>query len=59
MSDAQTFPRTAYEALTMRYLDTVDISALTPSEFVDKYNEIYAEIVTRYDATIKLRTVKR
>lgn len=49
MSDS--FPHGSPSALTMLYLQNQDISKLTPSELMDKYNEVYAEINNRYKET--------
>lgn len=38
------FPNSKREALTMLYLQSQDLSGLTPEDFVDKYNETYKKI---------------
>ncbi|MGE7840516.1 hypothetical protein ACQKNX_06960 [Lysinibacillus sp. NPDC093712] len=49
MSDVNlsTFPSNKNAALTMLYLEKQDISNLTPSQLVDKYDEVYNEITQR------------
>ncbi len=51
MSENKLYPRYAYDALTMLYLSKIDISDLTPSQLVDRYNEVYTEIKKRYSET--------
>ena len=33
-----------YESLALMYLQSQDVSTLTPEEFVDKFNEVYAKM---------------
>ena len=47
MSDSvilKAFPENKSEALTMLYLQSQDLSGLTPSELLLKYEEVYEEI---------------
>lgn len=44
MSESSSFPRTKYQALTMLYLQSLDLSKLTPKELAEKYNQVYDEI---------------
>lgn len=39
-----TFPNNKIEALTMLYLQSQDLSALSPEELYDKYEETYKKI---------------
>lgn len=39
-----TFPKNELEALTMLYLQSQDLSKLSPEELYDKYNETYQKI---------------
>ncbi len=39
-----TFPSTKLEALTMLYLQSQDISVLTPEQLLEKYNEVYSKL---------------
>lgn len=41
MSD---FPSTKYEALAMLYMQSQDLSGLTPKEILEKYDKAYEEI---------------
>lgn len=36
-----TFPTNKNEALTMLYLQNLNVSEMTPEELVDKYDEVY------------------
>ncbi|MGE7843771.1 hypothetical protein ACQKNX_23685 [Lysinibacillus sp. NPDC093712] len=49
MSDVKlsSFPSNKTAALTMLYLEKQDFSNLTPSQLVDKYDEVYYEITQR------------
>lgn len=49
MSDVKlsSFPSNKTAALTMLYLEKQDFSNLTPSQLVDKYDEVYNEITQR------------
>lgn len=38
------FPRNYQEALTMLYLESRDLSAFTPEQLVDAYNDTYQKI---------------
>lgn len=38
------FPSNKFEALAMLYLENQDLSDLSPSELLAKYNEVYEEI---------------
>lgn len=39
-----TFPTNKNEALTMLYLQNLNVSEMTPEELVDKYDEVYQQI---------------
>lgn len=39
-----TFPKNKESALTMLYLESQDISNISPAELARKYNEVYEEI---------------
>lgn len=39
-----TFPTNKNEALTMLYLQNLNVSEMTPEELVDKYDEVYEKI---------------
>jgi len=43
-----TFPSNKISALTMLYLQNQNLSNATPEEIVDKYNEAYLKIRTRF-----------
>lgn len=45
---AETFPCTHIQALTMLYLQSHDISDLTPEELYDKYIEVSQKMSERY-----------
>lgn len=51
MTENYSYPKYAYEALTMLYLSKADISGLTPSELVDRYNEVYIEMKKHFYET--------
>lgn len=51
MVEKTSYPGYAFDALTMLYLEKTDISDLTPSQLVDRYNEVYAEIRKHYRET--------
>lgn len=42
--DFTVFPRNNAEALTMLYLEQLDISDLSPTELAEKYFKVYSEI---------------
>ncbi len=44
MSDLKFFPATKLEALAMLYVQSQDISALTPEQLLDTYNDAYDKI---------------
>lgn len=44
MSELNSFPRTKAQALTMLYLRNMDLSKLTPTELLEKYNQVLKEI---------------
>lgn len=46
MSDS--FPPGKRSALTMLYLQNQDLSGLTPSQLLDKYDDVYDEINNHY-----------
>lgn len=46
-----TFSKDRINELTMLYLQKSDISALTPEEFLDKYDEVYARLKSHYSET--------
>ena len=41
---SESFPRNEYEALTMLYIQKQDISALSPSELLKMYKDVYSQI---------------
>lgn len=41
------FPKSRAQALTMLYLEKMDLSDLTPEQLVDKYEEVYSAIQQR------------
>lgn len=43
-----TFPSNKYEALAFLYLQSQDISNLTPEELIEKYYEVYRKIYSHY-----------
>ena len=43
-----TFPNNKIEALTMLYLQSQDLSGLSPEELYDKYEETYEKIVEHH-----------
>ena len=51
MPENHSYPEYAYEALTMLYLSKTDISDLTPSQLVDRYNEVFSEIKKHFRET--------
>ena len=47
MSDSislSTFPNGKIAALTMLYLQSINVSSLTPEQLLDKYDEVYEKI---------------
>ena len=51
MPNSNNYPNTAIDALTMLFLSKTDISNLSPSELVTKYNSVYKEISKSYNNT--------
>ncbi len=51
MDSRCSFPQYPFEALAMLYLEKLDTSDLSPMEFVDKYNEVLADIRKQYNDT--------
>lgn len=45
------FPGNEYEALAMLYVQTQDLSGLTPEQLLDKYQEAYDKIRIHYKET--------
>lgn len=45
-----TFPSSKIPALAMLYLQNQDLKTLTPTELACKYDEVYSEIKSHYDA---------
>lgn len=43
-----TFPSNRYEALTFLYLQSQDISSLSPEELIEKYYDVYRKIHSHY-----------
>lgn len=39
-----TYPENKFEALTMLYLQTQDLSGLTPEELLEKYYDVYGKM---------------
>ena len=46
-SKISTFPRDKHEALAMLYLQSQDLSNVTPEELLDKYEDAYQKIRQR------------
>lgn len=42
------FPYKRIETLTMLYLQNLNVSAMTPEELADKYDEVYEKIKQHY-----------
>lgn len=43
-----TSPKDKFNALTILYLKSQDISGLSPEELLDKYDEVYEKIKSHY-----------
>lgn len=50
-----TFPENKFEALAMLYLQNQDLSGLTPSEILDKYDYAYDQIRLHHKSVVKER----
>ena len=44
MQNSGFFPETKEQALTMLYLQSLDLSKFTPKELAEKYAQVYSEI---------------
>ena len=47
-TNLHTFPSKKIEALTMLYLQNLNVSDMTPKELADKYDEVYEKIKQHY-----------
>lgn len=51
-----TFPANKYQALTMLYLESLDLTSITPEELVILYDETYTAIMDKHK---EMRSPKR